>query len=110
MSQIDEWVQPLEEVGLTSEAFDTIVNEERLGQYNAPGRRLVFRATAIRFAPKARLIIGGDGRVDILGANERLLLIYTAADDAWSIVGVADTSNRRPFDKDRFEEILKAYL
>ncbi|MHC5057487.1 MAG: hypothetical protein ACYTKD_22665 [Planctomycetota bacterium] len=110
MLQIDEWGKPLEEVGLSTEDQSMQVNEHALGAYEAPARRLVFGMTTVRVSPVARIIIGGDGRVDILGPAERMMLIYDEAEDAWAVVSPADRSNRRPFDKDRFEEILKAYL
>lgn len=55
------------------------ITEEALGTYDAPGLEVRIGTATVRFVPVASVIIGGHGRVDVIGPNGEVKLI--AGDD-----------------------------
>jgi hypothetical protein len=51
------------------------LNEEHVGEYEAPLLSLIFGDSVVKFQPKGTLVIGGFGRVDVVGPGGKGLVI-----------------------------------
>ena len=58
------------------------ITEEALGTYHAPGLEVRIGTATVRFVPVASVIIGGHGRVDVIGPNGEVKLIAGDGMDA----------------------------
>ena len=72
-----EWLaEPVAEDLLAVVEVPVRVQEERLGDYDAPSLKITTpRGETIRIAPKARLVLGADGRVDFVCGPKTAVLI-----------------------------------
>ncbi|HDR9127757.1 TPA: hypothetical protein QDB31_004825 [Burkholderia vietnamiensis] len=75
MKRTDEWCATREFVSIP---LKLDMNEQGTGAYQAPGRRVELKdgASLCEIRPRAAAIIGGYGRVDILGRYSSVALIY----------------------------------
>lgn len=64
------------------------VTEEYIGTYTIPTLELNIGAEHVEFVPKGLTVIGATGRVDVLGARDRVTLLREQQDveSNWSIV------------------------
>jgi len=110
------WLKEPEEQGLvkvTRENIETI--EERFGKYDVEELELFFPGNKrVIFEPKARFIVGGQGRVDVSNFQETLKLIRKSAAEGWFLVvsefGKGTGLMLAEFDEKRFEYLLKELL
>lgn len=58
------------------------LTEETLGAYEAPGLEVTIGRDLVAFIPVASLIIGGYGRVDVIGPRDQVKLIADRAQSA----------------------------
>ncbi|WP_201215204.1 hypothetical protein [Halochromatium roseum] len=58
------------------------LTEETLGAYEAPGLEVTIGRDLVAFVPVASLIIGGYGRVDVIGPRDQVKLIADRAQSA----------------------------
>lgn len=68
--------------------FDTQVTEELVGTYSIPVLELTIGNERVEFQPKGLTVIGASGRVDILGARDRITLLQDHPEEtsSWSVV------------------------
>lgn len=112
LETIREWLTPLVGEGLVEiKTVPTTIREEMLGHYRTNILVVTFvDGQAIRVKPKARYIIGGDGRVDIeLGARTVMLIGQNEA-PGWYLVEKEGgrKSNSYPFNKESFENVISS--
>ncbi len=81
--QLMEWLRPAEEAGLQIRTSTLKIHEELLGTYEAPSLELVFGSIRVRIAPRARLVVGGAGRVEIESSRGNVALVRTQPDSEW---------------------------
>ena len=102
---VRSWLAPLEIDGtLQSEMSSGSRSEEKIGSYQIDELTLLIGSQKVRFIPKATLIIGAEGRVDIHGnAGVRSLVLVKGQ---WFIV---DRKPRLvfPFNEDSFQDVLR---
>ena len=114
--EIRNWLKEPEEQGLvnvTREKIETV--EERFGKYEIEELELRFPGNKrVIFEPKARFIVGGQGRVDVSNFKETWKLIRKSATEGWFLVAseiVKGTDLKLLlFDEQRFEYLLKELL
>lgn len=77
ISQFKEWLRDaVAERLLTVEEHDVTISEDDLGTYQAPALAICApRSRSVQIVPKARLIVGGKGRVDFESGPNRATLI-----------------------------------
>ena len=81
--QLREWLRPAEEEGLQIRTSTMEVHEELLGTYKVPALELSFGTIRVRIVPRARLIVGGAGRVEIESSRGNVALVRTQPDSEW---------------------------
>lgn len=82
IDNINKWLSPLN--GQTDIAFVKKrypIHEEKLGSYEADGLVVNFVNASLEFKPVGSVIIGGYGRVDVIGPEGKALLILTYKDE-----------------------------
>jgi hypothetical protein len=75
--KIAGWLEQLKTAGSVSYESDLMlsINEEHLGQYQAPIMTVILGDKRVVFRPIGTNLIGGFGRVDILGPNGKRTLV-----------------------------------
>ena len=91
------------------------ITEDRFGKYEVEELELVFPGNKrVIFEPKARFIVGGQGRVDVHNLRETWKLIRKSAKEGWFLVapesGQGTGFKLVEFDEQRFEYLLKKLL
>jgi hypothetical protein len=72
------WTKEAEEQGLLEiQEQEVHLEDERLGDYDAPALRIQSPRMGIRIVPRARYVVGGRGRVDFETPTQRLMLVRT---------------------------------
>jgi len=110
MSCIDKWLEPATQEGLKITKTSVEKNERMLGAYTAPKRVIEFAGRKIEIEPIARIIVGGNGRVDIRSTVGRAFLIFSKAEGRWAIVNDRDWTTREPLTNETFERVMEAFL
>lgn len=110
MTEIDGWLAPAVAEGLTVRKSTATIMEERLGSYEAPRRVVEFGGRRVRVEPKARIIVGGHGRVDVEGKEGTAFLIYWKPEARWMIVRERDWSKRVPLTEETFTALMEEFL
>ena len=110
MDTIDQWLRPSVEAGLKVTKATVPISEERLGTYIAPKRVIEFTGRRVEVEPKARVIVGGHGRVDVRSSVGTAFLIFSKPEGLWFIVKDRDWTNRETFTQDSFERLMEAFL
>ena len=110
MNDVDQWLEPAVEAGLKVTRTSVTVKERMLGAYAAPKRVIEFAGRRIEIEPKARIIVGGNGRVDISSTVGRVFLIFSKAGGGWAVVKDRDWTSREPLTRETFERLLEAFL
>lgn len=110
MAAIDDWLRPAVAEGLKSSAGSVSIAEEGLGTYQAPVRIIELAGNLVRIVPVARIVVGGYGRVDVIGRTETAFLVYWKPEGCWYIVRGRDWKGRELLTKDSFERLMEALL
>jgi hypothetical protein len=79
---IDQWLSPLNDqtdIAFVKKKYQ--IHEEKLGSYEANGLVVNFINASLEFKPVGSVIIGGYGRVDVIGPEGKALLILTYKDE-----------------------------
>ena len=86
MSQFKEWLQDaVAEHLLTVEESEVLLSENNLGTYSAPALTICApRSRSVHIVPKARVVLGSEGRVDFESGPNRAKLLRVAGD--WKFV------------------------
>ena len=76
-SKLETWLKPaIDEDLLTIEEREVEVSEHNLGTYRAPALRITAPSERhVDLEPRARIVIGGFGRVDLVSGPNRAMLI-----------------------------------
>ena len=78
-AQVKDWLAPAVQKGLLRVQDDEVqIEEQYLGSYAAPS--LVISgpgASRVKLVPIARLIVGAQGRVDLISGSEKFVLVRT---------------------------------
>jgi hypothetical protein len=114
METIGRWLSPLTAEGLATVTYSQIsINEEVLGNYRTTMATITFiDGQTIFVRPKARYIIGGDGRVDIELGTRTIMLIGQEDDPGWFIAERegGGQSRKYPFNKESFESVISSII
>lgn len=113
MAQMKAWLSDAKSDGLLSiEDVTCDLSEDHLGTYSAPG--LVITAPSGRkvdVAPHALVVIGAQGRVDLLSGPNRAMLIRSSDTGEWLLATrEAGAISTQPLTDETFSEILWAIL
>lgn len=86
MAQIRQWLKAAEEEKLLQvEEYTATLQEQRLGSYDAPALKIVTpRGFAVNVRPKARLVVGAMGRVD-LDAMPKMRILVRKDRATWQV-------------------------
>ena len=103
---VQSWLALLEEDGtVQSKMSSGSRSEGKIGSYQIDELTLLIGNQEIRFIPKATLIIGAEGRVDIRGnAGVRSLILDKGQ---WFIVDRKPRLEIFPFNEDSFQDVLR---
>ena len=98
MAQFKSWLEADREEGLyTITELEVDIDEERLGKYKAPGLLLKTPGgRTIEIEPKARVIVGGLGRIDFSSVPNRFRLIQTEP-GKWAFALVPTVGHNEPY-------------
>ena len=110
------WLKEPDEQGLVRirrENIETV--EGRFGKYKVEELDLIFPGNKrVVFEPKARFIVGGQGRVDVTNFGKTWKLIRKSAAEGWFLVGQesgkATGLRLVEFNERTFEYLLKEFL
>jgi hypothetical protein len=117
-SKIDSWLRPLIDNNIVKFSKENIsLTEETLGQYEVESCTISLQQQNLRLKPKASVIIGGFGRIDVDGPNGSAMLILCTPDDNiprdqlrnradWFISHPKQRRNLRPLTKEAFEQLF----
>ena len=110
LSSIERWLADATGEGLLAvERAEVEIDEEMLGNYVVPG--LVIRAPngrSVTVTPKARIIIGGQGRVDLTSGAKRATLVLD--DGRWSLIARRPRVERTVLTEEVFDQMLAELL
>ena len=103
---VKSWLVPLENDGTVQSVISPGSRSEgQIGSYQIDELTLRIGNQEIRFIPKATLIIGAEGRVDIRGnAGVRSLILDKGQ---WFIVDRKPRLEIFPFNEDSFQDVLR---
>lgn len=59
------------------------LHEDRSGPYDAEELILSYQGRHMKVRPKARWVVGADGRVDLIGTEGPFILLWDQARDGW---------------------------
>jgi len=110
MASIDRWLEPATREGLKLTKGSVEKSEKLLGNYTAPCRLVEFAGRRIEIQPRARMIVGGNGRVDVSSTVGRAFLIFSTPERRWFIVRERDWASREPLTEETFEQLIEAFL
>lgn len=116
--QLETWLEPLTEAGLNIRRVPTRVFESlptgATFNYAIDKLQIDGNRKTLTLDPIARFIIGGTGRVDILGNDKQLYIHRTENDHGesqWQIQTIARTGQPRPapvkLDEDTFLQVIQ---
>ena len=106
---IHEWIAPLETEGtLRSQTSSESFEEDYIGQYQTDILTLFIGKQRVEFHPKGTLIIGADGRVDVIGQHGIRTLVLKG--DQWFIVERSPRLKTLPFNEDSFQDVLQEVM
>lgn len=74
-NDVKEWLAPLVPEALYIEEDTIEVYEERLGSYEAPKLKINLYTEVVKLIPIGTIIIGGLGRVDLIGDEASVMII-----------------------------------
>jgi hypothetical protein len=110
MNQIKLWLQDSRKEGLIDVLeSEIIIQEEYIGEYNAPLLVLSIGAETVKIKPVGRLIIGAMGRVDIISFINKFIVLYHA-DKGWIFRKENEQGSYKEFNEGNFTKILKELL
>jgi hypothetical protein len=117
-SEISGWLNPLISSNIVTFSKANIsLTEELLGQYEIESCTIRLKQQTLRFIPKASMIIGGFGRIDVDGPNGSAMLVLYTQDDTiprdkrrdraeWFISHPQHRTTLRPLTKAAFEQLF----
>jgi len=81
-AQIETWLTPEKNEGLITFKTDrSTLREEYLGEYEAPTLSILVGNSTVGLFPRGTLIIGSQGRIDMRGSSNQVMLIREKAGD-----------------------------
>jgi len=108
---IEQWLNdPVQKGFATIERAQKQITEAHLGTYDVDHLILKVGDESVYFSPKARNIVGGQGRVDIRGESGEAMLIVQPG-SRWSLVASKYPQLRLlELDANTFGEMLRAIM
>jgi hypothetical protein len=108
-NKIREWTKEAQNEGLIQiNEYQIDLNEEGLGNYQAPALTLIISQDKIEIRPIGRSIIGGKGRVDVSSRKAAFMLILL--DKGWLLVKEKQSRERVTLTENIFTSMLKDLL
>lgn len=107
ISKIKNWLKESEENGFIELKEDEIqLSEEKLGTYKTKSLRIFFEDQVAEIVPVARIVVGGEGRVDIVKSpTEKYTLLYK---NGWKYLEESGIQRKMiDFDNKCFTEIME---
>lgn len=117
-NDIDSWFRPFDG-DIKVERQEIEINEEYIGSYNAPKMKIKVGAEHVTLTPRATLIIGGYGRVDMAGLDGEAMLLLLPKKDvkkasiescAWYIATRSSRHDPIPLDENTFASALESIM
>jgi hypothetical protein len=111
-SNVSDWLNEYINRGQISINYrDIQMNESAMGYYTAKIMEIHFGGKVVRLIPVARLIIGGNGRVDLEGSNSKVIRFILTDEKSTGIkIEVRFGSDKSLEKEDRKEEKQPAKL
>lgn len=108
---IKSWVADASQEGLLQIRQDTEqLAEGHLGRYQVPVLFLRAGASEVLIKPIGRIIVGAQGRVDMITHAEQHVFIYASAQDGWLYVRDKRKGIYDKLTKELFTELLMGML
>lgn len=117
-SDIDSWFEPYNgDIKVEHQKID--IDEEYIGSYSAPTMKIKVGAEPVTLTPRATLIIGGYGRVDMAGLDGEAMLLLLPKKDvkkasiencAWYITTRSSKHDPILLDKNTFASALESIM
>lgn len=102
---IEQWLAPLVGDGTVKVLKSSVhLTEDYIGSYDVDVLAIIIGKQRVAFHPKAALIVGAQGRVDVRGPRAIRSLIVE--DDTWSILERQPRLKTLPFNEDSFRDVL----
>lgn len=86
------------------------ITEETLGTYKVPFLTLVFNNKKVEIKPMGSLIIGANGRADMVSPNGTYMFLYFTKEKKWVHGFGMKPADFPELSKDVFEDLLKRSL
>ncbi len=111
VTTIRGWIKPLEDAQLAHVHEDSaVVTEQWLGTFQVPLLTIYFPSVgAISVKPIARLIIGAEGRVDLVN-GPRYVAVIRKKGTGWNIAEQSPKLSLTPLTKETFEGAVRELL
>jgi hypothetical protein len=107
--QVKKWLAPLEKDGIVRYLPGSVtLQEDYIGSYQVDVLTLLVGKQRVEFRPKATLIIGAEGRVDVQGP--RAVRTIVLRKDQWFVVERSPRLKTLPFNKDSFQGVLQEVM
>lgn len=103
-AKLEEWIRRADPTAFT-ERNVLEVREQRSGSYETQVLRFVTGGSAFRVAPVGAWVVGADGRVDVIGPHDRVVLVVNG--DDWFRVVQGTNPRLEPLDEQRFIQLLE---
>lgn len=109
--QIKRWVSEAQNEGLLEVTAKKIsISEEKLGTYSAPMLVLRTERNTVELKPVGALILGAQGRVDMVSTSESFILLYLSSEKGWVYFNQSGQVRQQPLTESLFTELLKDML
>jgi hypothetical protein len=107
--KVRQWVQEDDDLAHFEE-LQCDRSEERSGPYEVPMLIIHTRGATARLEPVARWVVGAEGRVDLIGEDDRAILVVDK-NNVWSWIRQSGVEpGPHPLNKDLFLNLLRAVL
>ncbi len=100
------WLRPAISAGVKVKLPQIEISEEILGTYKAPALEIAFGLRRALIRPVARIIVGGQGRVDIESPLGNFLLIRRSPEAGWFLIRKS-WDDAKPLTEEVFADLIK---
>lgn len=106
-TQIITWLdEPIKKGFVKYEIKMLNISEYLMGNYQAPSLVLISGKDKISFKPIGKLVLGFNGRIDIVSFTDNKTLVEVK-DKGWFLFEQSKKEGLKPFDETLFTELLK---
>jgi len=108
-AQVRKWLSPLEADGVVQYSLrPKTLCEDYIGSYDVDVLLILVGKQRIEFRPRATLVVGADGRVDVRGQRAERTIVLQG--EQWLLRERGPHLKVVPFDKDSFQSMLEEIM